>query len=60
MAENEKNKGFPGGSVVKNPSANAGDGGFNPWSRKNPCALEQLSLCATNIEPALEAQASGS
>ena len=51
MAENEKNKGFPGGSVVKNPSANAGDGGFNPWSRKNPCALEQLSLCATNIEP---------
>ena len=26
--------GFPGGSVVKNPPANAGDGrawGFNPW-----------------------------
>ena len=31
-----KMRGFPGGSVVKNPSANAGDtrGGFNPWRRK--------------------------
>ena len=25
---------FPGGSMVKNPPASAGDTGFNPWSRK--------------------------
>jgi len=24
----------PGDSVVKNPPANAGDAGFNPWVRK--------------------------
>ena len=29
--------GFPGGSVVKNPPANAGDAGdFDPWIRKIP------------------------
>ena len=27
--------------------------GFNPWSRKIPHATEQLSLCATTIEPVL-------
>jgi len=26
--------GFPGGSVVKNLPANAGDVGFDPWVRK--------------------------
>ena len=26
--------GFPGGSVVKNPPANAGDAGWIPWRRK--------------------------
>ena len=26
----EQNKGFPGGAVVKNPSANAGDMGSSP------------------------------
>ena len=38
---------FPGGSVVKNPPADAGD----PWSRKIPNVTEQLSPCATAIEP---------
>ena len=27
--------------------------GFDPWSRKIPYAVEQLSLCTTTIEPAL-------
>ena len=36
-------KGFPGGSVVKNPPAKAGDTG------EIPHAVEQLS-CATTIE----------
>ena len=29
-----KNMGFPGGSAVKNPPANAGDMGLIPWRRK--------------------------
>ena len=29
-------KGFPGGSLVKNPPASGGDVKFNPWSRKIP------------------------
>ena len=28
--------GFPGGSVVKNPLANAGDMGLIPWSGTSP------------------------
>ena len=40
---------FPGGSVDKNPPANAG---FDPRSRKSPQAGEQLSLCAPSSEPA--------
>ena len=28
--------GFPGGSVAKNPPANAGDGWFEPWVEKIP------------------------
>ena len=31
---------FLGGAVVKNPPANAGDMGFEPWSRKIPQAPE--------------------
>ena len=42
--------GFPGGAVVKNPPANAGDHGFEPWSGKIPHAVEQLSPCATTTE----------
>ena len=45
--------GFPGGSVVKDPAANARDMGFDPWSRKIPYTAEQLSPFATIIEPAL-------
>ena len=44
--------GFPGGPVVKNPPANAGDTGSSPGPRI-PHAAEQLSLCATTTEPAL-------
>ena len=44
------NRDFPGGPVVKNPPANAG---FEPWSRKIPYAVEQLSPCATTTEPVL-------
>ena len=43
--------GFPGGSLVKTPQANAGDTGSIPWSRKIPHAMEQLSLCTTATEP---------
>ena len=43
--------GFPGGSVVKNPPASAGDG-FLPWSGKISRAWKQLSPCATTAEPA--------
>ena len=46
-------RGFPGGAVVKNPPANAGDMGSKPRSGKIPHATEQLSLCTTTTEPAL-------
>ena len=46
-------EGFPGGAVVKSLPANAGDHGFEPWSRKIPHAAGQLSPCATATEPAL-------
>jgi len=42
--------GFPAGSVVKNMPAKAGDMGSIPDQH----AAEQLSLCATTIEPVLE------
>jgi len=44
---------FPGGSVVKNPPANAGDMGLIPGPGKIPHAVEQLSWWATTIEPVL-------
>ena len=34
--ELERKEGFPGGSVVKNPPANAGNGGSNPGSGRSP------------------------
>ena len=47
-------RGFPDGSVVKNPPANAGDmDEFNLWSRKIPHTAEQLSPGATTVEPTL-------
>ena len=42
---------FPGGLVVQNPPANAGDIGSIPRSGKIPHASRQLSLCATATEP---------
>ena len=39
------NQGFPGGSVVKNLSASAGDRGSIPGPGRCPCAMEQLSPC---------------
>ena len=38
---------YLGGAVDKNPRANARGPGFDPWFRKTPHAVEQLSLCAT-------------
>ena len=40
--------------MVKNLPASAGDNGFDLWSRKMTHDSEQLSQCATAIEPALE------
>ena len=45
--------GFPGGTVVKNPPANAGDTGSSPGPGRSPHAMEQLSPCATATEPVL-------
>ena len=45
--------GFPGGAVVKNLPANAGDTGSSPGLGRSPHAAKQLSLCATTTEPAL-------
>lgn len=43
--------GFPGGSVVKKSALQCKGHQFDPWSRKNPHAKEQLSLCAVNTKP---------
>ena len=43
-------RGFPGGAVVKNPPANAGDTGSSPGLGSIPHATEQLSPCATTTE----------
>ena len=34
--ERQECTGFPGGSLVKNTSVNAGDCGFDPWIREIP------------------------
>ena len=52
LLEMQRLQDFPGGAVVKNTPANAGDR-FEPWSSKIPHAAEQLSPCATTTEPAL-------
>ena len=50
--------GFPGGAVVKNPPANAGDAGSSPglgrshMPRSNyACAPQLLNLCSRAREP---------
>ena len=45
-------QGFPGGSVINNPLANAGDR-FDSWPGRIPHAVEQLSAHAAAIEPVL-------
>ena len=42
--------GFPGGAVVKNPPAKAGDMGSSPSLGRFPHAAEQLSQGATTTE----------
>ena len=44
---------FPGGAVVKNTPANAGDTGSSPGLRRSHIATEQPSSCATTTEPVL-------
>lgn len=39
------------GPVVKNPNLATQEPWVNPWSRKIPQAMEQLSLCDTTSEP---------
>ena len=41
------NRDFPGGTVVKNLPANAGDMGSSPGLGTFPHAMEHLSPCAT-------------
>ena len=45
-------RGFPGGSVVKNPPANAGDMSLLPDLGRSHM-LQSNSACATAIEPML-------
>ena len=45
-------RGFPGGSVVKNPPANAGDTSLLPDLGRSHM-LQSNSACATAIEPML-------
>lgn len=50
--------GFPAGSVDKNSHANAEDVNLIPGLGRIPHALEQLSLCATLLNPCATASAS--
>ena len=43
--------GFPGGSVIKKSACQCRRHGFDPWSGKIPHALEQLTPCASAVEP---------
>ena len=47
-----RKEGFPGDIVVKNTPANAGDRGLIP-DLESPTCTEQLSPCATTLEPDL-------
>ena len=52
MFKNESVSDFPGGPVVKNPPANAGEGHrFDSLSGTIPHALGQLSQHTTTTEP---------
>ena len=45
--------GFPGGSVIKNLPANAGDTGSIPDQGRSHMMWSKLNLCTTTIEPVL-------
>ena len=45
--------GFPHGSVVKNPPANAEHTGSSPGLGRSHIIVEHLSLCVTTTEPGL-------
>ena len=45
-------EGFPGGTVVKNLPANAGDTGSSPAPGRSHIPAGQLSPCDTTTEPA--------
>ena len=51
----DKNQGFPGGAVVKNPPANAGDTGSSPGLGRShmPQSNELLSLSSGARKPQL-------
>ena len=53
LNELSENQDFPGGPVVKNPPANAGDTGSILGPERFPHAAKRLSPCATTTEPAL-------
>ena len=48
-----KSRGFPGGSVVKNPPANAGDKSSTPDPGRSHVPWKKVSPCATTIESVL-------
>ena len=51
LKKKKKNRGFPGGSVVKNLPPNAGDTGLIPDLGRSH--VLKLSLCTTTTEPVL-------
>ena len=56
-----KPRGFPSGSGVKSPSANAGDTGLIPGPGRPhmPSKPVQVSLCTTTVEPVLWSPGTG-
>ena len=54
VLKNRVYEGFPGGTVVKNPPASAGDTGSSPSLGRFPHAAEQLSPCTTTTDPVLQ------
>ena len=50
LNQSRKSWDFPGGTVVENLPAKAGDTGSSPGPGKPPHAAEQQSLCATATE----------
>ena len=47
-------RGFPDGSAVKNPPANAEGRGFHPWVRKNPGEGNGNSLQYSCLENSMD------